>query len=272
MGRSNRRGTDVTTILTTRNAREYIVFCYQECSQRRMASLKKTEVHFLSSGLASKSILRESWPVVRILTVDDHAVVRRGIGGILAGEFQELVLGEAGSAPEALEIIWKQDWDVILLDINLAGRNGLDLLKEFKTARPKVPVLILSMHAEDQFAVRALKAGAAGYLTKESPPEILLQAVRRLLAGGKFITPTLAEKLAFQLDSDSTKMPHEALSDREFEVLRMIGRGKTVGEIAEQLCLSAKTISTYRARMLEKMGLSNNAELAQYCLRNSLVD
>ena len=220
-------------------------------------------------GFASKTAVTL---VIRILIVDDHSVVRRGIVEILRNELQDAVLEEAGSAQEALDAVWKEDWSLVLLDISLPGRSGLDLLKEIKTARPKMPVLILTMHAEDQFAVRALKAGAAGYLTKENSPDILLQAVRRLLGGGKFITPTLAERLALQLDSDSTKMPHESLSDREFEVLRLIGSGKTVGEIAGQLCLSVKTISTYRARILEKMGLGNNAELAQYCLRNSLVD
>jgi two-component system invasion response regulator UvrY len=203
--------------------------------------------------------------------VDDHAVVRRGIVNILAGEFPGTLLGEAGTPQEALDLVWNQDWDLILLDVSLPGRDGIELLKEIRSARPKAQVMILSMHSEDQFAVRALRAGAAGYLTKDSSPEILLQAVRRLLAGGKFITPSLAERLALHLDADTTKMPHESLSDREFEVLRLIGSGKTVGKIAEQLSLNVKTISTYRARILEKMGLSNNADLVQYCVHNNLA-
>ena len=190
---------------------------------------------------------------------------------ILAGEFPGALLGEASTPQEALDLVWNQDWDLILLDVGLPGRNGIELLKEIRSAHPKVQVMILSMHSEDQFAVRALRAGAAGYLTKESSPEILLQGVRRLLAGGKFITPSLAERLALHLDADTTKMPHESLSDREFEVLRLIGSGKTVGKIAEQLSLNVKTISTYRARILEKMGLSNNADLVQYCVHNNLA-
>jgi two-component system invasion response regulator UvrY len=190
---------------------------------------------------------------------------------ILAGEFPGALLGEAGTPQEALDLVCNQDWDLIILDVNLPGRDGIELLKEIRSARPKVQVMILSMHSEEQFAVRALRAGAASYLTKDSSPEILLQAVRRLLAGGKFITPSLAERLALHLDADTTKMPHESLSDREFEVLRLIGSGKTVGNIAEQLSLNVKTISTYRARILEKMGLSNNADLVQYCVHNNLA-
>lgn len=210
--------------------------------------------------------------MTRILIVDDHCVVRRGIVGILAGEFPDATPVEAGTPHEALDQVWKHDWDLILLDLSLPNRSGLELLKEIKAARPRVPVLILSMHSEEQFAVRSLKAGASGYLTKETPPDVLLQAVRRLIAGGRFITSTLAEKLASQLETDFSKPPHESLSDREYEVLRRIGSGKTVGEIAEQMRLSVKTISTYRARILEKMQMGNNSELVQYCIRNQLID
>ena len=225
-------------------------------------------------ALASKSapLGEKKGPALRILVVDDHAVVRQGIIRILASELTGATLAEAGSGQEAIEAAWKQDWDLILLDISLPGRCGIDVLKEIKSARPKVPVLIVSMHSEGQFAIRALKAGAAGYLTKDSPYETLIYAVRRLLGGGKFISPTLAEKLAVQLDPDTSKLPHETLSDREFEVLRMLGSGKTVGEIAQQLFLSVKTISTYRARILTKMGLTNKAEMVQYCIRNTLVE
>lgn len=210
--------------------------------------------------------------VLRILVVDDHALVRQGIIRILASELPGAILVEAGSGQEAIEATWKQDWDLVLLDISLPGRSGIDVLKEIKSARPKIPILVVSMHSEGQFAIRALKAGAAGYLTKDSPHETLIYAVRRLLSGGKYISPTLAEKLAVQLDADTSKLPHEVLSDREFEVLRMLGSGKTVGEIAQQLFLSVKTISTYRARILTKMGLTNNSEIVQYCIRNTLVD
>ena len=229
-------------------------------------------LHAMPKGEESVPGLKVGGWTPRILVVDDHAVVRRGILQILAGGFPGSKFSEACSAPEALDMVWRQDWDLILLDISLPGRSGIEVLKEIRTARPKVPVLILSMHSEDQFAVRALKAGASGYVTKESPPEVVLEAIRRILAGGKFITPTLAEKLATHLNIENDRQPHEALSDREFEVLRLIGSGKTVGEIGEQLCLSVKTISTYRVRLLEKMGLNNNAELVQYCVRNNIVE
>ncbi len=217
------------------------------------------EVHTVASAL-------------RVLTVDDHSVVRRGIHGILSSEFPGAVVGEAATPQEALDAVYKQDWDLILLDVSLPGRSGIELLAEIRVARPKVPILMLSMHSEGHFAIRALKAGAAGYITKDSPVEILLQAVRRLLAGGKFITSSLAERLAAQVGSDPTRLPHESLSDREFDVLRLIGSGKTVGEIAEQLHLSVKTISTYRARVMTKMAMKNNAELVQYSIRNNLVE
>lgn len=191
---------------------------------------------------------------------------------MLDHDFPDAVLQEAGTPQEALDAVWAADWDLILLDVSLPGRSGIDVLKEIKSCKPKIPVLILTMHAEEHFAIRALRAGAAGYLTKESSPEVLLQAVRRLLGGGKFITPTLAEKLAFHIDSDSAKLPHDGLSDREFEILRLIGSGKTVGTIALQLHLSVKTISTYRVRLLTKMGLSNNAELMNYAMRHGLTD
>lgn len=225
-----------------------------------------------ATGSRSMTPSEKNGPALRFLAVDDHAVVRQGIIRILAAEFPGAILAEAGSGQEALEAAWKHDWDLILLDISLPGRCGIDVLKEIRAARPKVPVLIVSMHSEGQFAIRALKAGAAGYFTKDSPHETLIYAVRRLLSGGKFISATLAEKLAVQLDADTTKLPHESLSDREFEVLRMLGAGKTVGEIGQQLFLSVKTISTYRARILTKMALTNNAEIVQYCIRNSLVE
>lgn len=209
--------------------------------------------------------------MTRILIVDDHAIVRRGLRELLSDEFRGAAFGEAATAQQALEQVWKKEWDVALLDITLPGRSGLDLLKEIKAARPKLPVLILSVHPEDQFAVRVLKAGAGGYLTKESAPEELVNAVRKILAGGQYVSPTLAEKLALGLRRDSTRAPHETLSDREYEVMCCIASGKTVTEIAGELSLSPKTISTYRARVLEKLGLKNNSEIIRYAIGKGLV-
>ena len=209
--------------------------------------------------------------MIRVLIVDDHAIVRRGLRELLSDEFRGAAFGEASTAQQALEQISKKEWDVALLDITLPGRSGLDLLKEVKAARPRLPVLVLSVHPEDQFAVRVLKAGAEGYLTKESAPEELVNAIRKILAGGQYVSPTLAEKLALGLRKDSTRAPHETLSDREYEIMCCIASGKTVTEIAGDLSLSAKTISTYRARLLEKLRVKNNAEIIRYAIRNGLV-
>ena len=209
--------------------------------------------------------------MIRILIVDDHAILRRGLRALLSDEFHGAAFGEASNARQALEELRKEKWDVALLDITMPGKSGLELLKEFKAARPKLPVLILSAHAEDQFAVRVLKAGAGGYLTKESAPEELPKAIRKILAGGRYVSPALAEKLALGVRKDLTRTPHETLSDREYEVMARIASGKTVTEIAEELSLSAKTISTYRARVLEKLGVKNSAAIVQYAIRNGLV-
>ena len=209
--------------------------------------------------------------MINILIADDHAIVRRGLKQIVAEEPDMTVAGEAKTAQQVLDLVRKQQWDVVILDITMPGRSGLEVLKELKQERPKLPVLMLSMHPEEQFAVRALKAGAAGYLTKESAPEELVTALRKVLRGGKYVSPALAEKLAFALATASDRPPHETLSDREYEVLRLIASGKTVSEIAEQLSLSVKTISTYRTRVLEKMNLKNNAELMQYAVTHRLV-
>ena len=209
--------------------------------------------------------------MIRVLIVDDHPVVRRGLRALLSDEFRGAAFGEASTAQQALEQLWKQKWDVALLDITLPGRSGLDLLKEFKAARPRLPVLVLSVHPEDQFALRALKAGAEGYLTKESAPEELVKAIRKILAGGRYVSPTLAEKLALGVRKDSTRAPHETLSDREYEIMCCIASGKTVTEIAGELSLSPKTISTYRARILEKLGVKNNAAIIRYAIQNGLV-
>jgi len=209
--------------------------------------------------------------MIRILIVDDHAILRRGLSALLADAFHDAAFGEASNADQALEQLGKDAWDVALLDITLPGRSGLDLLKELKAARPRLPVLVLSVHPEDQFAVRALKAGAEGYMTKESAPEELVQAIRKILAGGRYVSPALAEKLALSIRKDFTRTPHETLSDREYEVMCRIASGKTVTEIARELSLSVKTISTYRARILEKLGVKNSAEITRYAIRNGLV-
>jgi len=171
-----------------------------------------------------------------------------------------------------LNKIWKEEWDVVVLDITMPGRSGLEVLREIKKSKPKLPVLVLSMHPEGQFAVRVLKRGASGYMTKESAPEELVGAIKKVLAGGRYVSPSLAEKLATYLSADGQKSPQEKLSDREFQVLRLIASGKIVSEIAKELSLSVKTISTYRSRILEKMGMKNNAELMHYAMQHQLVE
>ena len=209
---------------------------------------------------------------MRILITEDHAVVREGVKLILADHFKKAVFGEARNATEALARVWKEKWDVVVLDITMPGRSGLEVLKEIKRSRPRLPVLILSMHPEDQFAVRLLKAGAAGYLTKESAGEELAGAIKKVVGGGRYISPSLAERMASYLTIDVRKAPHERLSDREFLILRMIGSGRQVSQIAKELSLSVSTVSTYRARILEKMDMKNNAELTHYALQKELVE
>ena len=210
--------------------------------------------------------------MIRVLIADDHAVVRQGLKQILSEQPDMKVLGEASTVPELFNHIRKDKWDVVVLDISMPGRGGLDGLKQLKLEQPRLPVLILSIHPEDQFAVRALKAGASGYLTKDSAPEELVQAIRKVLTGGKYITAGLAEKLAADLETDTGKPLHEALSDREFQILRLIASGKSATAIAKRLSLSVKTVSTYRARILEKMKMETNAELMHYAMNHKLVD
>ncbi|HXJ60577.1 MAG TPA: response regulator transcription factor [Verrucomicrobiae bacterium] len=198
-------------------------------------------------------------------------MVRQGLKLILADHFRRAAFGEARTAQEALAMTAKEQWDAAVLDVTLPDRSGLEVLKEMKRLRPKMPVLILSMHPEDQFAVRMLKAGASGYLTKESAGDELVGAIEKVLRGGRYISSSLAERIASYLDVDVQKAPHERLSDREFLVLRMIASGKAVGQIARQLNLSVKTVSTYRARLLEKMHMKNNAELTHYAVSRKLV-
>ncbi len=209
--------------------------------------------------------------MIRILIADDHIVVRRGLRQILGDEPDMSVAGEALNAQEVLALVRKRDWDVVVLDISMPGKSGLDILDELKRERPRLPVLILSMHPEDRYAVRALRVGAAGYLTKESAPEELILAIRKIVAGGKYLSQEMAERLAEHVSQGSEGKPHEALSDREFHIIRLLALGKKVSEIAEELSLSPKTISTYRRRALEKLDLNSNADLTQYALREGLI-
>ena len=209
--------------------------------------------------------------MIRILIVDDHAILRRGLKEILEREFRDVGIGEAGTAEHALTQLNAENWDLVILDITMPGRSGVDVLRNLKALRPKLPVLVLSMHPEDQYGKRVLKAGASGYMNKESAPEELIKAVRKLLSGGRYVSSTLAETLAVDLGRDDETPAHERLSDREFEVLRKMASGKTVGQIAEELHVSVPTVSTYRARILEKIGMSNTAELIRYALSHHLV-
>ena len=209
---------------------------------------------------------------LRILIVDDHAIVRQGLKHILLEGWAGAVFGEASNVAEMLPMFRKEKWDVVLLDINMPGRSGLDVLGDLRHEKPNVPVLILSGHAEDQYAARVLKAGASGYLTKETAPDELILAVRKVLSGGKYISATLAEQLASELGSEAKKQPHESLSDREYQVMCLLARGKTATEIATELSLSVKTISTFRTRVLTKMQKKTNAELAHYALHHKLIE
>ena len=209
---------------------------------------------------------------MKVLIADDHAVFRRGLRETLAEAFSGVTFGEARTAQETLEHVRRQDWDVVILDISMPGKSGLDILDDLKRLRPTMPVLLLSMHPEQQFARRALKSGAAGYLTKDSVTEELKEAVKKIVGGGRYVSATLAEKLAVDLRQGADTPLYELLSDREFQVLRMIASGKTVKDIAEDLSLSVKTVSTYRGRILEKTGMKTNAELIRYALESQLVD
>jgi DNA-binding NarL/FixJ family response regulator len=210
--------------------------------------------------------------MARLLIVDDHPLVRRGIVEVLDEAFPGGYIAEASDGAQALQAVCDRAWDLVVLDLSLPGRNGLDVLKEIRSTHPRLPVLILSTHPEQQFAARVLRAGASGYLNKGSPPEVLVSAVRKVLGGGIFVSASLGELLAADLTRDFSKPLHECLSDREYDVMLRIASGKTVGEIAVETQLSVKTISTYRGRILVKMNMRNNAELAQYGIRGKLVD
>lgn len=210
--------------------------------------------------------------MIRVLIADDHAILRRGVKEILVRELKEVVCGEAENAQQILDLVRKQEWDLVILDVAMPGRSGLDILGDLKKAKPQLPVLVLSVHPEEQLGKRALKAGASGYMSKEGAPEDLIGAIQKVLAGGLYVSPALAERLALDLRQDAGQALHEALSNREFEVLRMIALGKTVTQIAEELHLSVHTVSTHRARILEKMNMTTTVELIRYALRNHLVD
>ncbi len=209
---------------------------------------------------------------MRILLADDHAIVRNGLRLILSEALNAPTFGEAENCQQALAAVIEHPWDLVILDISMPGRGGLDVLKELTSQRPKTPVLVLSMHAEKQFAVRALRAGAAGYLTKASAGAELIKAVEHIMAGGRYVSSGLAEHLAAELGHPRGDLLHERLSAREFEILRMIASGKTVKEIAAEVALSGNTISTYRVRILKKMQMRTNAELTHYAVSNKLVE
>lgn len=207
-----------------------------------------------------------------ILVADDHAIVRRGLIQLLSDALTDLRFGEAETAAGTVLLARSEEWDLLILDISLPGRSGLDVLKDIKAARPKLPVLILSMYPEEQFAIRALRAGASGYVAKHSLPEELVGAVRKVLRGGRYVSPALAERLAAELGGAEGKAPHETLSDREFQVLQLVASGLSLTAIGERLSVSVQTVSTYRTRLLAKMGMATNVELTTYARQNGLVE
>jgi DNA-binding NarL/FixJ family response regulator len=210
--------------------------------------------------------------MLRILIADDHPIVRQGLRQIITETSDMVVADEASNGWEALSKVRASYYDVVLLDISMPGLYGLDIIRQLKNERPGLPVLILSIHPEEQYAVRAFRAGASGYLTKESAPDELLAAIQKVSIGGKYVSSSLAEKLASDLETGAEQLPHETLSDREYQVMCMIAVGKTVTKIAEELSLSAQTVSTYRSRILGKMRMRNSAELTYYAIKNRLVD
>ena len=210
--------------------------------------------------------------MIRILIADDHTIFREGLKHILTEYSDLIVTDEARNGQEVLEKVWNNEYDMVLLDISMPGMNGLEVLKRLKKEKPKLSVLVLSMHPEEQYAVRALKSGASGYLTKESATDELITAIRKISQGRKYITSSLAERLAFALETDAEKPPHETLSDREYQVLLMIASGKTITQIAKELFLSVKTVSSHRSHILEKMEMKTNAELTHYVIKHNLLD
>jgi two-component system invasion response regulator UvrY len=210
--------------------------------------------------------------MLRILVADDHAVVRRGLIEILRDSVPRAAFGEADTGERAVELARAEKWDLAILDISLPDQSGLEVLKQIRAFAPRLPVLVLSMHAEEQFALRTLRAGAAGYVTKKTAPQEIGEAVRRVLAGRRYITPSLAERMAIEMTERSEKSPHERLSDREYQVFRRLALGKTVKEIAAELQVSVQTVSTHRARILAKMGFRSNADLTEYAIHGRLLE
>jgi len=210
--------------------------------------------------------------MLKVLVVDDSPLFRRGVKDLVNEGFHGAKIGEAGNAGEMLELLRRKPWDVTVLDISMPGMNGLDALKQAKQEIPRLPVLILSMYPEEQYAIRMFKAGADGYLTKSSAPEELVKAIKKVRGGGKYVTPSLAETLVVTVMPDTEKKPHELLSDREYQVLCLIGSGKTAGDIAAKMNLSVSTVSTYRARILKKMCMKTNAELTRYVIHQGLEE
>jgi DNA-binding NarL/FixJ family response regulator len=209
---------------------------------------------------------------MRILITDDHALIRMGLKQLLQAGIGRAVIGEASNASEALQQISDKEWDIVILDITMPGRSGVDILRDIKMLRPKLPVLVLTACSEDQFAMRVLKVGAAGFVRKEMAPTELITAIKKVMSGGKYISQSLAEKLATHLQEDTEIPVHETLSDREYEVMRLLAKGNTPTEVAKMLSLSVKTVSTYRTRILEKLHLRTNAELTYYAIKNGLVE
>jgi two-component system, NarL family, invasion response regulator UvrY len=210
--------------------------------------------------------------MIRVLIVDDHGIVRHGLKEIFADAFPELIVGEAENSQTALELLTTQEWDLVLLDINIPGRSGLEVLEESKRLRPRTPVLVVSSYPEEEFAIRSFKLGASGYLNKSLASDEILAAAKKALAGGKYVTASLAEKLAASLGSNVQPTPHDCLSSRELQVLCRVASGKIIKEIADELALSEKTVGTYRARIAKKLGLNSNVELTRYALKHRLVD
>ena len=208
--------------------------------------------------------------MIRILIADDHGIVRKGLKQIVAENPDMAVTGEAASGQEALDLAWAQDFDVAIIDIAMPGRGGLEILKILRAQKPALKIIMLSMYSEEQYAIRSLRDGASAYLTKANATDDLVKAIEAVASGKRYITPSVAQRLASFVEEDGTKLPHESLSDRELQVLVMIGSGKSVSEIATELSLSIKTVSTYRTRLLEKMGIESNAQLIKYALQNQL--
>lgn len=208
---------------------------------------------------------------MNVLIVDDHAIVRQGLKQILVESGKVALIGEAGCGADAMRELREGEWNVVVLDISLPDRNGIDILKQIKKERPRISVLMLSMHEEGLYAIRALKAGASGYLTKQSAPSELMAAIEQVARGRKYLTTTLAEAMADSFGADHERSPHETLSDREYQTLCLIGSGKSLTDVADEMCLSVKTVSVYRSRLLDKMKLRNNAELTHYAIKNGLV-